>query len=202
MEQTTAKKTDREYRSFDLSAAQGNGSDDQKYQVHGHAATFDPYTLFEMDGVKYQERIEPNAFASCDMSDVVFRIDHRGPVYARTSAGTLKVTVDSTGLNFEADLSKTANSRGIAEDIAAGNYPQASFAFVVEADHYEPETHTRVIDAFQKIYDVSPVTFPANPATDVASARDYFTAQEDAIKAAAAEKEREKQKLLLRLKLG
>lgn len=202
MEQTTAKKTEREYRSFDLSAAQGSGSDDQKYQVHGHAATFDPYTLFEMDGVKYQERIEPNAFASCDMSDVVFRIDHRGPVYARTSAGTLKVTVDSTGLNFEADLSKTANSRGIAEDIAAGNYPQASFAFVVEADHYEPETHTRVIDAFQKIYDVSPVTFPANPATDVASARDYFSAQEDAIKAAAEKKEREKQKLLLRLKLG
>lgn len=202
MGQTTAKKTEREYRSFDLSAAQGSGSDDQKYQVHGHAATFDPYTLFEMDGIKYQERIDPNAFASCDMSDVVFRIDHRGPVYARTSAGTLKVTVDSTGLNFEADLSKTANSRGIAEDIAAGNYPQASFAFVVEADHYEPETHTRVIDAFQKIYDVSPVTFPANPATDVASARDYFTAQEDAIKAAAEKKEREKQKLLLRLKLG
>lgn len=200
MGQTTAKKTEREYRSFDLSAAQGSGSDDQKYQVHGHAATFDPYTLFEMDGIKYQERIEPNAFASCDMSDVVFRIDHRGPVYARTSAGTLKVMVDSTGLNFEADLSKTANSRGIAEDIAAGNYPQASFAFVVEADHYEPETHTRVIDAFQKIYDVSPVTFPANPATDVASARDYFSAQEGAIK--AAEKEREKQKLLLRLKLG
>lgn len=196
-----SNKDQREYRSFDLSAAQGSGSDDQKYQVHGHAATFDPYTLFEMDGVKYQERIEPNAFASCDMSDVVFRIDHRGPVYARTSAGTLKVTVDSTGLNFEADLSKTVNARGIAEDIAAGNYPQASFAFVVEADHYEPETHTRVIDAFQKIYDVSPVTFPANPATDVASARDYFTAQEDTIKAAAAEKEREKQKLLLRLKL-
>lgn len=200
MGQTTAKKTEREYRSFDLSAAQGSGSDDQKYQVHGRAATFDPYTLFEMGGIKYQERIEPNAFASCDMSDVVFRIDHRGPVYARTSAGTLKVTVDSTGLNFEADLSKTANSRGIAEDIAAGNYPQASFVFVVEADHYEPETHTRVIDAFQKIYDVSPVTFPANPATDVASARDYFSAQEGAIK--AAEKEREKQKLLLRLKLG
>ena len=196
-----SNKDQREYRSFDLSAAQGSGSDDQKYQVHGHAATFDPYTLFEMDGIKYQERIEPNAFASCDMSDVVFRIDHRGPVYARTSAGTLKVTVDSTGLNFKADLSKTVNSRGIAEDIAAGNYPQASFAFVVEADHYEPETHTRVIDAFQKIYDVSPVTFPANPATDVASARDYFTAQEDAIRAAAKEREQKKQRILLSLKL-
>lgn len=201
MEQTT-KKTEREYRSFDLSAAQGNGSDDQKYTVQGHAATFDPYTLFEIDGVEYQERIEPNAFASCDMNDVVFRIDHCGPVYARTSAGTLKVNVDSTGLNFEADLSKTASARSIAEDIGAGNYPQASFAFVVEADHYEPETHTRVIEAFRKIYDVSPVTFPANPATDVAAAtRDYFSAQEEAVKKAKEQKERERQKLLLRLKL-
>ena len=58
-----------------------------------------------------------------------------------------------------------------------------------------------MIDAFQKIYDVSPVTFPANPATDVASARDYFTAQEDAIRAAAKEREQKKQRILLRLKL-
>ncbi len=199
---TTTKRSDREYRAFTLDPAQGNGSDDQKYIIRGHAATFDPYTLFEMDGIKYQERIEPNAFASCDMSDVVFRIDHCGPVYARTSAQSLRVTVDSRGLSFEADLSKTANARSIAEDIAAGNYPQASFAFQVEADHYEPETHTRVIEAFRKVFDVSPVTFPANPGTDVAAAaRDYFTAQEEAIAEAKRQKERARQRLLLRLKL-
>lgn len=195
------KKNEREYRSFDLSAAQGSG-DDGKYIIRGHAATFDPYTIFEMDGIKYQERIERNAFDGCDMSDVVFRIDHVGPVYARASAQTLKVNVDDSGLTFEADLSKTANSRAIAEDIAAGNYPQASFMFVVEADGYEAETHTRVIQAFKKIYDVSPVTFPANPGTDVAaSARDYFTAQEEEIKKAKEQRERDRKRLLLRLKL-
>lgn len=195
------KKNEREYRSFDLSAAQGSG-DDGKYIIRGHAATFDPYTIFEMDGIKYQERIERNAFDGCDMSDVVFRIDHVGPVYARASAQTLKVNVDDSGLTFEADLSKTANSRAIAEDIAAGNYPQASFMFVVEADSYEAETHTRVIQAFKKIYDVSPVTFPANPGTDVAaSARDYFTAQEEEIKKAKEQHERDRKRLLLRLKL-
>lgn len=189
----------REYRAFDLEAAQGSG-DDGKYIVRGYAATFEPYQLFSDGVTSYQERIEPNAFASCDMSDVVFRIDHCGPVYARNSAGTLKVSVDDKGLLFEADLSKTANARSIADDIAAGNYPKASFAFTVEADSYEPETHTRVIQAFRKIYDVSPVTFPANPGTDVeASARDYFTAQEDAIK--AAQKAVERRKLALRLRL-
>ncbi len=188
---------DREYRSFDLTAAQG---DDQKNIVRGHAATFDPYVLYEMNGVRYQERIERDAFSGCDFSDVVFRIDHTGAVYARTSAQTLHVTVDESGLSFEADLSKTARAREIAEDIAAGNYPKASFAFVVEADSYEPETHTRVIHAFRKIYDVSPVTFPANPATDVTAAtRDYFTAQEETVKMALAEKRRKA--LMLRMRL-
>lgn len=191
-------KREREYRSFDLAPA---SIDDKNYTVRGHAATFDPYTLFEMDGIKYQERIAPSAFGACDLSDVVFRIDHCGAVYARTSAGTLNVLVDQGGLTFEADLSKTASARSIAEDIEAGNYPKASFAFVVEADHYEAETHTRVIDAFRKIYDVSPVTFPANPSTDVvASARDYFTAQEEII--ALAKREREKQKIALKLRLS
>lgn len=189
---------DREYRALELEAAQGQG----KYIVRGHAATFDPYTLFEMDGIKYQERIERGAFNSCDMSDVVFRIDHRGKVFARTSAQTLKVNIDDSGLSFEADLSKTESSRSIAEDIEAGNYPQASFCFIVEADHYEPETHTRVIDAFKKIYDVSPVTFPANPETQVeSSTRDYFAAQEEAITSEKERRETERKRLMLKLRL-
>lgn len=192
-------KNNREYRSVELTAA---GSDEEKYSVRGHAATFDAYTLFEMDGIKYQERIERNAFDGCDMSDVVFRIDHRGAVYARVSAGTLKVDIDDKGLAFNADLSKTANSRAIAEDIAAGNYPQASFAFTVEKEHYEPEAHTRVIDAVSKLYDVSPVTWPANPGTDVtADMRGYFESQESAVKKAKEQRERDKKRLLLRLRL-
>lgn len=202
---TEKKSPEREYRAFSLEAAQSaqSGSREQKDIIRGHAATFEAYTLYEMDGIRYQERIERNAFDGCDMSDVVFRIDHRGPVYARTSAGTLKVSVDDAGLTFEADLSKTANARAVAEDIAAGNYPQASFSFLVEADHYEPETHTRVIDAFRKIYDVSPVVFPANPSTDVEAAeRDYFSAQEEAAAKEKARKEQERSRLLLRLRLG
>lgn len=190
---------DREYRSFALSPSAG-AANEPAYIVSGHAATFEPYVIYESDGIQYLERIDRNAFAGCDMSDVVFRIDHYGPVYARTSAQTLKVNIDNTGLSFEADLSKTERSRCIAEDIAAGNYPQASFAFLVEADHYEAETHTRVIDAFRKIYDVSPVTFPANTSTDV-SARDYFTAQEEAIAKETQRREQERRRLMLRLRI-
>lgn len=191
-------KGDREYRSFDLSPVKDD--DSKKYVVRGRAATFEPYVLWEENGIQYKEQIDKNAFASCDMSDVVFRVDHRGAVYARTSASTLLVTVDDYGLNFEADLSKTENSRGIYEDLAAGNYPQASFAFVVEADSYDALTHTRIITAFKKIFDVSPVTFPANPGTEVfAVTRDYFSAQEEAIK--KAKHDAAAARLALRLRL-
>lgn len=190
-------KTDREYRSFDLAPA---SDETNKYIVQGRAATFEPYVLFEEDGVQYKEQIDRNAFVSCDMSDVVFRIDHRGAVYARTSANTLQTPVDDYGLNFRADLSKTENSKRIFEDIAAGNYPQASFCFIVEADDYDPLSHTRIIKAFKKIYDVSPVTFPANPGTEVyTSMRDYFSVKEEEIKKAAHDAEARRLALRLRL---
>lgn len=191
----TPKQREREYRALDLVPDQ-NG-----YIVRGHASTFEPYELWSDGNVTYYERVGRGAYDGCDMSDVVFRIDHTGPVYARESAGTLSVAVDQTGLAFEADLSKTTRSKEVFEDLQAGNYPKASFAFVVEADHYEADTHTRVIDAFRKIYDVSPTTWAANGSTDiVTSARDYFTAQEEMIRKLADDEKRKR--LLLRMKLG
>jgi len=51
-----------------------------------------------------------------------------------------------------------------------------SFAFTVEEDEYDRKTHTRKIHRIGKVYDVSAVSTPANPTTDIAvvSARDYF----------------------------
>lgn len=191
-------KREREYRSIELSAQNND------YMVHGHASTFEAYPMWSDGDVTYYERVSKGAFDGCDMSDVVLRVDHGGQVYARTSAGTLNIRVDESGLAFDADLSKTTKAKELFEDIKAGNYRSASFAFVVEADHYEAETHTRVIDAFRKIYDVGPATWAANPATDVSigiGARDYFTAQEEAIAAVKKHKELERKRLALRLKI-
>jgi HK97 family phage prohead protease len=145
-----------------LRTAEGREPD---YIVEGYASTFDEYTLFSVDGVDYRERIDPHAFDEADMSDVVFRVDHEGPVYARSSAGTVAINADERGLHQVADLSRTARSRAIYDEIAAGNYPQMSFAFTVAQDHVERGTHTRVIDRIAKVFDVSPVSFPANPNT-------------------------------------
>lgn len=176
---------EREYRNMTFEVRKDG--DEPSFLVEGYASTFEAYKLIEIDGEDYYERIEPTAFDDADMSDVVFRVDHEGPVYARASAKTVKVDIDEHGLHQIADLSKTQRARDLFEDIAAGNYPQMSFAFTVDEEHYDSDTRTRVIDRIAKVFDVSPVTWPANPTTEL-HARDYFNGVIEAEKAAEAER--------------
>ena len=197
-------KSDREYRTLNIEVETRNEAGDPTYIVKGYASTFEPYVLFtDEDGNEYKEVIEPTAFDEADLSDVVFRVDHEGTVYARSSAGTLKVGFDEHGLFDEADLSKTAKARGLFEDIAAGNYPKQSFAFIVKEDEFDRKTRTRTIKKISKVFDVSPVSFPANPTTELDIAtRDYFNGVIEMEKAERLESEkREKAKQLLELKL-
>jgi HK97 family phage prohead protease len=194
-------RSEREYRNMELRILEP--TEEENYKVEGYASTFEAYKMFEDEGIDYFERIEPTAFEDADMSDTVFRVDHTGPVYARTSAGTVELWVDEHGLGTRADLSKTQRAKDLYADIAAGNYPKMSFAFVVSEDHYDRETHTRVIDRISKVFDVSPVSFPANPTTELnVSTRDYFNGVIEAEKAERLERERrEAQKQKIRILL-
>ena len=197
-------KNEREYRTLNIEVERRSENDEPSYIVRGYASTFEPYVLFEdEDGTQYKEVIVPTAFDEADLSDVVFRIDHEGAVYARSSAGTLEVGVDEHGLFDRADLSKTAKARELFEDILAGNYPKQSFAFTVREDSYDKETHTRTIHKIAKVFDVSPVSFPANPTTELGVAtRDYFNGVIEAERAERLEAEkRERNKKLLELKI-
>ena len=192
----------REYRTMALTIPQ-TVEEEKRYTVEGYASTFDPYVLLTIDGVDYSERIEPTAFDGADLSDVVFRVDHAGSVYARSSAGTVEVWPDEHGLATRANLGKTQKARELFADIEAGNYPQMSFAFVVaeDGDYFDRKTHTRVITRIAKVFDVSPVSFPANPNTELSvSTRDYFDGVIEAEKAERLEREeRERQKQKLRI---
>ena len=194
-------RRDREYRSMEMRIVPSDN--DKSYFVEGYASTFDPYVLMTIDGVDYSERIEPTAFDEADLSDVVFRIDHEGRVYARSSAGTVKLWTDEHGLGQRTFLGKTQMAREVWDDIEAGNYPQMSFAFVVAdgGDTYDKATHTRIIKKIAKVYDVSPVSFPANPTTELSvSTRDYFDGVIEAERAERLEREqRERQKQKIRL---
>ena len=74
---------------------------------------------------------------------------------------------------------------------------QMSFAFTVAADYFDRDTRTRVITAIKRVYDVSAVSFPANPDTEI-SARSYFNGvieMERAERLEAEKRERQKRKI-------
>ena len=76
------------------------------------------------------------------------------------------------GFKVDADLSLTQSSRQLHEEIKAGLITKMSWSFIVTADAYDSETHTRSILKVKKVYDVSAVSIPADADTDI-SARSY-----------------------------
>lgn len=173
--------------------------------VEGYATTFDdPYVLWEYDGVQYKEVIDRHALDGADLSDVIMQYDHGGRVFARTGkSNTLLIEPQEHGLFVAADLSKTDQARSMHEDIAAGLVTKMSWAFTVQEDSYDRESHTRRILKIRKVYDVSAVSFPANPSTDI-SARSWLDGVIEAEKAerlAAQAAERRKQKLRVYLEV-
>lgn len=172
-----AKPSERQYRSLavplNVRAADGATKKrfDTEYYVEGYASTFnDPYVLFEdFDGTKYIEVISPDAFREADMSDVILQFDHSGRVYARMSNGTLIVEPDEHGLFIAADLSRSQGARDLFEEIKAGLITRMSLAFTVAADEYDRETHTTTITRVKKVFDVSAVSLPADPNTEISA---------------------------------
>ena len=197
-------KPEREYRAMPLLAPSGvNKRFDTDYYVEGFATTFDdPYVLWECDGIQYKEIIDRHALDEADLTDVLMQYNHEGRVFARTGrSNTLVVEPQDHGLFMAADLSKTELARSMHEDIAAGLITKMSWAFTVSEDSYDRDTHTRKILKIKKVYDVSAVSLPANPSTDI-SARSYFDGVIEAEKAErlaaeAAEREKEKIRILL-----
>jgi HK97 family phage prohead protease len=82
---------------------------------------------------------------------------------------TLILEPQERGLFVACDLGTTEESRKMYEDIDAGLIYQMSWAFTVEEDAYNRDTHTRTITKIKKVYDVSAVDLPANPSTDISS---------------------------------
>ena len=165
----------REYRNLSLLQPTTEPSKrvDSEYYVEGYATRFEPYELYEFDGVKYYERIDKNAFEGADMSDIIMQYDHQGRVLARKSNGSLIVEPNDEGLFICADLSKSDASRSLFEDIETELVTRMSWAFTVAEDSYDRETRTRTILRVKKVYDVSAVSIPANEDTLI-NARSYF----------------------------
>lgn len=205
---------EREYRKMNIAVRAPEEGEEGNKIVEGYASTFNqPYELYSFDNVTVLETVEPDAFNECDMSDVIMQYDHQGRVFARNSNGTLKLSTDENGLKVTADLAGTQIGRDLYEEIRGGYTDKMSFGFTIREKTREITEHDdgtvtvlQRLKKIKKLYDVSAVSIPANPNTSILSftrTADLDGEIEEVRKELAARRERnkERERLALRLKL-
>ena len=194
-------KDDRQVRALQMFAPAPDAKRiDSAYYVEGYAARFEPYVLFEDEDGPIYERFERDCFAGCDMSDIIFQLNHQGTVMARQSNGSLIVEVDDDGLFTAADLSRTEAARRLYEEISTGMITKMSWGFILGDYHYDVESRTIVHTKVKKIFDVSGVSIPANQNTEI-NARSWVDGVIDLAARSEAELDERRRKLHLKIKL-
>jgi len=146
-------------------------ADGEAASISGYASLFNsPY-----DAGWWIEQIDPSAFDSVVASNPDTRaLWNHNPdcVLGRTTAGTLHLTIDTRGLAYVIDPPDTALAKDLMVSMRRKDVTQSSFAFITKRDQWvdNPDgTITRTILEFSDLLDVSPVTYPANPATSAQS---------------------------------
>jgi uncharacterized protein len=147
--------------------------DGGKSVLTGYAAVFydagDPGTEYQLwYGVR--ERVAVGAFNRplAEKDDVRGLYNHDpNHIFGRTSAGTMRLSVDERGLLYEIDLPETTLAKDLAVSITRGDVDGSSFGFQVSKESWEfgKDFDVRVIEEVSPIYDVGPVVFPAYEGT-------------------------------------
>jgi HK97 family phage prohead protease len=94
---------------------------------------------------------------------------------ARTTAGSLRLAEDEHGLVVEMEPIDTQVGRDARVAVRSGVVSAMSFGFIVRSDRFEErdgKVHRMIEDL--ELHEVSAVTFPANPATDLVVDRRSF----------------------------
>jgi HK97 family phage prohead protease len=174
--------SDRETRvltgQVELRAADGEGS---KPKVRGYAAVFDKESEnLGSDNYQFREIIEPGAFSDVLGDDVRALLNH-DPNFilarSKAGAGTLTIGQDDRGLWYEFEAPDTQAGRDLTESLKRGDIDQSSFSFTVRGDGQKWEEREdengktfikRTISKVARLFDVSPVTYPAYPDATVA----------------------------------
>ena len=155
----------------------GKGKNKEEQQVIvGYALRYDEWS--ETMGIpgwfEFKEKIAPGAAReaiSKDNVDLRALFNHdSSKVLGRVSAGTLEVEEDDFGVRYKIIPPDTSYGRDLVKSIERGDVKESSFAFVLgtnegddEWDEVEEGVFERTIHRFDKILEVSPVTFPAYP---------------------------------------
>lgn len=123
------------------------------------------------------------AAKSAREADVRLLVNHDGVPLARTKSGTLQLDSDDVGLRVRATLDPTnPTAQELRSAMERGDVDQMSLAFKALRQNFDTSTDTRTISEV-KLFDVSVVTYPANPATVVKMRADESEADKAAVKA-------------------
>lgn len=173
--------------------------EEKQLGIQGYALRFNSMS----EDLGYREVIALGALDDTDLSDVILTFNHsEDKVLARNNkqegTGSLKLTVDSQGLFFEAIPTDTTYSRDLIENIKNGVIDKCSFRFRIDWSDKEAQKwdwddgirgyDLRTIKKIKKIVDVSLVTFPAYSQSSVTT---YKRAKEEAEQERNLAKERE-----------
>jgi len=155
-----------ENRSFTFSAVEQRNDDDKDTLLFtGYASVFNKgYGVRDQQGA-YTETIKPGAFKKTlqEQDDVRFLVNHDGIPLARTSSGTLQLEEDDYGLFVRAELDPANPTVAeIASAMKRGDLNEMSFAFAAIRDEFDATGENRSVTE-AKLFDVSVVTYPANP---------------------------------------
>lgn len=159
----------------------------EERMVSGYAAVFNQESE-DLGG--FIEIIKPGAFRDVLENDVRALWNHdQNYLLARTTSGTLKIAEDARGLYYEFDAPHTTYGNDLLELLRRGDVTQSSFGFTIKKDEWVSRNGVtyRYIHSVARLFDVSPVTYPAYPATTSqlksqasAEAREDATPQEEA----------------------
>ncbi len=133
--------------------------------IKGLAAVFGKWSS-DLGGFK--EKIAPGAFKKTIAENDIRALINHNPdlLIGRNQANTLSLKESAAGLEIEITPPDTQAARDLVENLRLGNLNQMSFGFKVIKDSWADSGAERTLHEV-KLYDISPVTFPAYEQTKV-----------------------------------
>lgn len=138
--------------------------------IEGHAAVFNSWSETLGGLFPFKEIVRKDAFKETIQNDDIRALFNHDPNYVlgRNKSNTLYLEEDEVGLRVKITPPNTTYAKDLVESIKRGDVSQMSIGFIVLDDSWGTVdgVDTREIKKV-KLFDVSPVTFPAYQETDV-----------------------------------
>lgn len=161
---------------LNIELRQAEGDDVPK--LVGHAAVFNEWSTISDPwfGDLYEEQVAPGAFRKTIKEGDIRALWNHDPniVLGRLKAGTLTLREDEQGLATEITPPDNEWGRPVLDAVKRGDVSGMSIAFQVVKEKWthpdrkkEPEALRQRVIMEARLMEVSPVTFPAYPQTDI-----------------------------------